>query len=318
MNAGKNAKILFFHTVAVVFLAVPQKGFATDSFVNPADNAYSLKKVLTRPFLQKMPIPQVWQTDSKSEKFRRAWLNALTPQTKAERQLESVSWQLEAQDRLRDFEKTTKTDPQADWSAVSEILNALIPIVEQAEVNAVFSADRQDDLYMRDRIRHAAGETDKMARDMFNFQAFLLSLNETARTDMELELLASQMRQSDQKTDNLFAKIGHSLLSEAILKNAEDIYAPETRQIRGLKEIDDVLSALLINDMMDLSTGLIMLSRDEMFPDQPVAATRRSASLLDRTQKNDQILKADPVSRRKAFFRRLEKFLKGNNTKDVK
>lgn len=318
MAKRKNIKVLCFPLLAALFFIAPHKKAAADSFLNPADNSYSLKKVFTRPLLQSVPIPQVWQADSKSEKFRRAWLDALTPQTSAERQMRALSWQLWVRDGLYDFKKTAEDDPAGDWSAVARILNDLVPIVEQAESNAVFGSDRQDDLYMRSQIRRAAGETDKLAGGLFDFQAFLTSLNETARTDMELMRLDALMHAADRKTDKVFAAIGRSLLSESVLKKAQDIYSPETQQIQGLKETDDVLAALLINDMMDLSTGVVMLSGDDVFPDQPVEKTRRSSSLLDRVKKTDQIHKGDPVSRRKAFFKRLENFLKGDKAKDVK
>lgn len=318
MVKRKNIKVLCFPLFAALFFVAPHKKAAADSFLNPADNSYSLKKVFTRPLLQSVPIPQVWQTDSKSEKFRRAWLDALTPQTPAERQLRALSWQLWVRDGLYDFKKTAEDDPAGDWSAVARILNDLVPIVEQAEGNAVFGSDSQDDLYMRSQIRRAEGETDKLAGGLFDLQAFLTSLNETVRTDMELMRLDALMHAADRKTDKVFAAIGRSLLSESVLKKAQDIYSPETQQIQGLKETDDVLASLLINDMMDLSTGVVMLSGDDVFQDQPVEKTRRSSSLLDRVKKTDQIHKGDPVSRRKAFFKRLENFLKGDKAKDVK
>lgn len=318
LTKRKNIKVLFFPLLAALFFIAPRKNAAADSFLNPADNAYSLKKVFVRPLLQSMPIPQVWQTDSKSEKFRRAWLDALTPQTPAERQMRALSWQLLSRDDLYDFEKTAKNDPSEDWKSAAQILNDLVPIVERAENNAVFGTDRQDDLYMRSQIRQAERETDKLAGGLFDLQAFLAVLDDTARTDMELARLDTLMHAADRKTDKVFAAIGRSLLSENVLKKAQDIYSPETRQIQGLKETDDVLASLLINDMMDLSTGSVMLSGDDVFSDQPLEKTRRSSSLLDRVEKTDQIHKGDPVSRRKAFFKRLEKFLKGGKIKDVK
>lgn len=318
LTKKKNIKVLFFPLIAALFWTAPHKKAAADSFLNPSDNAYSLKKVFARPFLQSVPVPQVWQTDSKSEKFRRAWLNALTPRTPAERQSDALFWQTDAQDSLYDFEKTAKDNPAEDWGAVARILNDLVNIVGLAENNAVFGSDRQDDLYMRSQIRRAERETDMLAGGLSDLQAFLASLNETARTDMELARLDALMHAADRKTDQVFAAIGRSLLSENVLKKAQDIYSPETQQIQGLKETDDVLASLLVNDMMDLSTGVVMLSGDDMLPDQPVERTRRSSSLLDRVKKTDQIHKSDPVSRRKAFFKRLENFLKGDKAKDVK
>lgn len=313
----KDKKILFLAAAVGCFLTATQGIAVSDSFLNPADNAYSLKKVFVRPSLQNSPIPQVWQTDAKSAEFRRARLDAMTPRTAAERQLNALSWQSDVRDGLNDIKKITTENPAQDWEAIGQMLRDIIPIVEQAEQNAVFGFDVQDSLYARDQVWQAGKEIDALTGEMRGFQAFLTVLNETARTDLEVARLNLLMENADSKSDKNLIGLGRFFLTDDLLKKADDIYLTETRQIRELKEMDNVLSSLLINDMMDLATGMVILSDEDEFFKQPIENTRLSSSLLDRAEKTEHLHKIDPVSRRKVFFKRLEKFLKSNKAKDV-
>lgn len=305
----------------MIFLAfvVEGRGFAVaDVFLDPADNSYSLKKVFVRPFLQKTPIPQVWQTDSKSEKFKQDWLDAITPETHVEKLFHALLWQMPVPDEQKAFNLITRENPASDWSAISKTLNDLIPIVDLAEKNASADMDEKDLIYVKELLKSAEKEKDLVDIRLLNLKAFWATLDETARVDVELAQLQNELQEANKKTKSLFQQINRSLLSTEILEKAQDIYLPETQKIKGLNEIDDVFNSLLVNDMLDLSTGLYMMNQDDMLSDFSIESQYRSASLLDRNQKTDQIRLSDPAYRRKAFFKRLEKFLKGDKSKDVK
>ncbi len=317
MIRGNKTKKYIFSMAFPLLLFGSQTSVVAGVFSDPADNSYSLKKVFVRPFLQNFPIPQVWQTDSKSEKFKQDWLDAMTPKTPAEKQMESLAWQLPALDERRSFNMIARENPVSDWSGISKIVIDLIPIVDLAGEKASLDQDKKDALYNKRRIKDAEKEKNLLDLNLLDLRAFWRVLDQTARTDFELLMLKNELKDADQKTNRLFQQINRALLSTEILEKAQDIYSMETRQIKGLNEIDDVFNSLLVNDMLDLSTGLYMMNQDDMLSDFSIDSPYRSASLLDRKQKTDHSRLSDPAYRRKAFFKRLEKFLKGHNSKDV-
>ncbi|MBR1778056.1 MAG: hypothetical protein IJ752_05670 [Alphaproteobacteria bacterium] len=318
MNKRKCTQTLCLSAAALLFCVIGQGEASADSFLNPARNAYSLDKTADRPFLQNNPVPQVWQMDSSSEEFRRALLDAVLPETLEERQLKAVE-QYEAADEQWNFQTIVIEDQKAENRIAADLLSDIVPIVAEADNTASFDLEKADADYANRQLDAAQGETDRLIRQLLETQAFINALQETALIDLDLSVLEEFFEGTDRQERRIITETKEAFLPDSVLEKAQDIYAPETKNMQGVREIDEMLWSLLFNDMLDLSTGVDMLMYDDAYPKGEKAEnTRRSLSLLDRDEKTDQIQENSLSAQKKALIKRLQKKLKGDKTKGVK
>ncbi len=309
MIKNKYIKSVFAYGAIFCFLTGMSDSVMAGAFTDPADNAYSLKKVFTRPYLQNTPIPKVWQVDASSPNFKGALLDSLTPQTQTELQLDSLLRELDALDRQNDYRNMAVVSPFFDMKAVTRLLNEMVPVVEQVQretLSDLKEVEKRSERYQQESLKT---EETQFNQSLVDLSSFFASLSETARMDVEMDFLEKSLEDTCE-TQMLF-DLNNSFLSENILSKAENIHLSETEDVQIRNQTEEIFYSLLINDMMDLSTGIGTFEQDSSFfaPDDNKNISK-SASLLDRTNKTDQIQNDDPASKKQSLFKKLEKFLK--------
>ncbi|MBO4643914.1 MAG: hypothetical protein J5716_04825 [Alphaproteobacteria bacterium] len=318
-----------FLAAALLFSVTGQTAAEADSFLNPARNSYSLSKTLDRPFLQSVPVPQVWQTDSSSEEFRRALSSADSPEELADRYLRDALWQTEATDMQNDFQTIVLDDQLSEKTEIADVLNDLMPVVVLANDDVVGQVEKIESDFDDFQISLSEKNAEKLPEHLLDLNAFFNSLKETAPMDVELASFQDFFRKKSAQETQIVTETADSFITDAVLDQAEQVFSFERSYTQGMWEADEVCWSLLINDVLDLSTGANFLVREEDLPDgETIKNSYRSASLLDREEKTDQIQGDRFSADRQALIKRLPKLLetietqgrktKGRNTKDVK
>lgn len=321
--AKKSLSFLLFALSAAVFPDImPVKRVEAGVFLNPADNAYSTGKVFSRPWLQSRPVPQVWETDMKSDAFRDAFLDAFILHAPVLEQINTLSIQMDNEESLRDFRRITEENPSSEWAYLTGDLNEMIYVVKHAEENTVSDLAYQDNRYARFLIGLEEKNANRLPERLTLWEAFWKALPETAAADVAADFTADDMNVSDKRSFSLFKAADETDFSDQMLETAQDINQWEMRETQQAQETDEVLMALLIDDIIDMASGLAMAHSDE---DALYGVRRRGEgrkvktfSLLDRHGKKGQIYSSDPDVRRKALLERLNDFLTSDKVKDAK
>ncbi|MBR1945909.1 MAG: hypothetical protein IJ846_06445 [Alphaproteobacteria bacterium] len=318
MIKKKHIRIICFPAAVLFFLAAGQKAANSDSFLNPARNSYSLDKTIDRPFLQSVPIPRVWQTDSSSDIFRKAWLN-LNPSGKSEdRMFGILSLQSDIADFQNDFQSLIIEDQRSEKNNIADMLDEIVPVLDAVDGSVALDieeADRVYDSYQKNLLR---AEQKGFSEQLSGMQTFFVALKEIIRIDFELEKLDRILKTKEFQEKKIVEETPETFLSDTIIDRAEDFYFHETEHMGGLKECDDAVWSLLINDMLDLSTGINMMANDSFLIEKTDESKRGSASLLDSAKKTDQIQGNDLLKEKRILMQRLQKMLKSDKIKDVK
>lgn len=318
MNKNCIRKLSVFATALSFFAAGRGVAFA-DSFLNPAQNGYSLSKTFERPFLQSSPVPQVWQTDSSSEDFKRALFDAKSPETYQERHLNSLFWQADKADALNDFQSVIIDDRNTEETAIADLLNKLAPIVIEIHNLTVNDIEQINKKYAEYQKEVAEKEALDMQGRLIDLHTFFMVLKETVKTDVDLEILENKLKKESTAENKIFEKTSEAFFTDDVLKKAQDIYSTETDTMQMVRETDEVMWSLLVNDMLDLSTGTNMFLNDETYSVYEKSDfLPRSASLLDRDGKTDQIHQDNLHAAKKTIIQRLGRMSKNKLKKDVK
>lgn len=318
-----------FFVAALLFSLAEQRAASADSFLNPARNSYSLSKTMDRPFLQSVPVPQVWQTDSSSGDFRNALLDATLPESKEERLLAADLWQTEALDMQNDFQTIALDDQLSEKMEIADVLNDIMPVISLANDDAVGEVEKIEDDFDRFQMSLSEKNVELLSKRLVDMNSFFEALKEVAPMEVELEAFQEFSRKKSAQETQIVTELAKSFLSDDVLNQAEKIYSYEQSEALGIRDVEEVYWSLLINDASDLSTGANMLLFDEDFPEgEKFENPYRSASLLDRAEKNDQIQGDRFLADKQALMKRLPKELedieaeirrtRGQKTKDRK
>ena len=291
-------------------------------FLNPADNAYSTAKVFSRPWLQNRPVPQIWETDMKSDAFRDAFLDAFILHAPTLEQINTLSIQMDNEESLRDFRRITEENPSSEWAYLTGDLNEMIFVVKQAEENTVSDLAYQDNRYARFQAGLEQKNANRLPERLMLWEAFWKALPETAAADVAADYATDDMAVTEKRSFATFKAIDEGDFSDQTLDAAQNINQWEAGETRQAQETEEVLMSLLIDDIIDMASGVSMAHSDE---DALYGVRRRGAeqkvkvfSLLDRHGKKGQIYSSDPDVRRKALLERLNDFLTSDKVKDAK
>ena len=323
MIAKKSLPFLLFAFAAAVFSDVtPVKRASAGVFLKPADNAYSTAKVFSRPWLQNRPVPQVWETDMKSDAFRDAFLGAFILHAPTLEQINTLRIQMDNEENLRTFRRITEDNPSSEWAYLTGDLNEMIFVVKQAEENTVSDLAYQDNRYARFMLDLERKNANRLPERLTSWETFWKALPETAAADVAADYATNDMIVAEKRSFPVFKEMDKAAFSDQTLDTAQDLYQWEAGETRQALETDEVLMSLLINDIIDMASGVAMAHSDE---DALYGVRRRGAgqkvevfSLLDRYGKKGQIYSSDPDVRRKALLERLNDFLTSDKVKDAK
>lgn len=316
--SGKYKKALSFYITALLSLTTVKNVVSAGSFTDPARNSYALEKTLDRPYLQSAPVPRVWQTDSISMNFRWSLLNAALPETKEERYFETLFRQSDEQENRNDFQTLFFDERIKDFATLSEVVNYFIPVSGRAmetvlnglaEADAA-AADHKETIRRRDY--------ENWNEELADIRADLRSLNETARWSVETEEVENFLRKKDRQGNVVLLEAGRIFPPDDILNKAEDITSFEVTSLADFRNANALLITMLVDDLLDLSTGIGIMENDDFLSSPEVVENNsKSASLLDRAEKNDQILEGSLPEKRLAILKRLQKRLEKENIKDA-
>ena len=284
-----------------------------DVFLHPEQNAYSLSKTAKRPFLQSVPIPQVWQTDLSSDSFKKALLNVLFPQTEQERHFDALTHENDSADVLYDFQSIFLSNRQEN-EAIADTLSDVGKIIEKGTASVARDIEElsdKSDAFFEDIRKADVSAWKKRFSDLVIFSYIL---NDMARITAEVDIL-----EEDGKKNEFRGWEKLSVLSEKFLERAGDIYSAESHGGQEMLDADNMFSSLLIDDALDVSTSVNVLLYDDAFPvNEKVKNLNRSASLLDRKQKTAQIQGDSFLESRKALVDYIKGKMKNGTEKDVK
>lgn len=319
MIKKKHIRTIWFPAAILFFLTAGQRAAEADSFLNPARNTYSLDKTIDRPFLQRVPIPQVWQTDSTSEDFREALAAAVFPEDPRDRLFDILSLQSDIPDFQNDFQTIVIEDQKTDKNDISDVLNDMVPVLGEANDNVALDIDRLDRIYDAHQRILSQTDQDDFVHQMQDVQSFFMAIMNIIRIDLDLEKLDRIFKTKEILENRILDETEEGFMSDSVIDNAGDLYFSESKQMGGMKEYDDVTWALLFNDLFDLSTGINMISYDPVYlAEKTDESKRNSASLLDSAKKTDQIQGNDLVKEKQLLMQRLQKMLKNDKIKGVK
>lgn len=317
MTQRKCTSVLCLSALALFFLTT-ERAVSSDSFLDFSQNAYSLSKVFTRPLLQPSHIPQVWQTDSKSDTFRRAVLEGLSPEI-SKRQFRAHAWQQATEDVQWDFESLVVKDQEAEKRAIADTVEDLVPIIEDANdrmADYMESLNRDYDLA---QVASAQKDVFQLSKQLADFHSFVNMLKEMAPMDADMAAVEECFEKNELKERKIIIESRNSFLTDDILSDAEQIYSFETQGRKEMHAVDETVLSLLFNDLLDLSTGVNSLVWDSAYPpDEKVENTYRSASLLDRAKKTDQIQENPLFAARRDLIERLKNIMKSGRIKGAK
>lgn len=301
--------------VLSVLSAGTRTAFA-DSFMNPARSSYSLEKTADRPYLQSVPVPQVWQTDSSSAAFKKALLDATLPETAEERHFNALVWQSDEYEDQNDIQTIFFDEKLMDYYIASGMVDAFVPISSLAEESALSDINMIDARARRYVLKKMDSDSKKLTENLTDIQAFLDMAVKTAPWEVETEKTEALFRNKDRQEYALLAETKDSFLPDSVLDNAERFDFYEISSLNNVRMFNDMLSNLLFEELLDMSVGIGIMEDKELYPPEEVVENMsKAASLLDRTKKNNQILDNTLSAEKKALKQRIQqKFYK----KDVK
>lgn len=288
---------------ALVLLMQTESDARADSFMNPARGAYSLEKTLERPYLQSAPVPRVWQTDSSSEAFRKAWLDETLPETREERLLKASSWQKDAADSRIGFDSVALGGRQRDMESFANTLSGLLPVVQAGIKNAEADVDVVNDDHKAYLEKRRSSDAAAWHDALSDAHANLHVLDKFVPFYLEMRSLEKELAEKSRQEAEI-EKDGF----DVSLEDAEKIYAPETLFEKMALPLDEDLWFLMFNDLTDLSTGTnsLMFGEDYVAGDKK-ESVNRSASLLDSDRKNDHIQEDGFEDSKQRLIRSLKK-----------
>ena len=154
--------------------------------------------------------------------------------------------------------------------------------------------------------------------ELADIRADLRSLNETARWSVETEDVENFFRKKDRQGNVVLLEAGRIFPPDDILNKAEDITSFEVTSLADFRNANALLITMLVDDLLDLSTGIGIMENDDFLSSREVVENKsKSASLLDRAEKNDQILEGSLPEKRLAILKRLQKRMEKENIKDA-
>lgn len=311
--------------IKIIFKALPAlalvllsggSGHASDNFLHPEKNTYSLKNIFTRPYLQSHPIGPVWTAGAGTEAFRRALLNALTPRTRQERLLAALFWGEEAQNNMDWFEKTEQEDMKEATGALIDTLDELYPISEEVMDSFAQSAERSD-LKTADDLLLTHLDMDSLKQDMDDLYIYMKSIDRNLRTELEIDVieraLSALERRRQKEVYALLLDDNDTI--EKSLEVAEDIFLIEGKDNIIQNEMEQLLWSLLVNDMMDIGSTLDFGKADLLRWEKQNLDLPELYSPLDIKVESKQIQDETDQSKREGFFRIFKKIFskKENN-----
>ena len=228
-----------------------------------------------------------------------------------------------------DFQTIVLDDQLSEKTEIADVLNDLMPVIVLANDDVVGQVEKIESDFDDFQISLSEKNAEKLPEHLLDLNAFFNSLKETAPMDVELASFQDFFRKKSAQETQIVTETADSFITDAVLDQAEQVFSFERSYTQGMWEADEVCWSLLINDVLDLSTGANFLVREEDLPDgETIKNSYRSASLLDREEKTDQIQGDRFSADRQALIKRLPKLLetietqgrktKGRNTKDVK
>lgn len=277
-------------------------------FLNPADNAYSLKNVFSRPYLQSRPVGDVWTAGAETEEFRRQYLDAKAPVSFQERQVAAYFWQQDAESEMNFWEQF-RAQEKEDVNVISETLAGLEPITEQAADSVI--AENAPNEEKSERMLLSQYSEEKLADELDDWLAYIKTLDKAVRTDLELAALEPSLRIRDRKMTDVLLEGLSDKKTEQELKTAQDIYKIETSRMVAMDEMNDVLWSLWLNDMQDMGSNIELLNIEDVYAFEDVDKTGKyaeSTSELDTKPETAQIQKDESASKWDGFFKILNKY----------
>ena len=310
MIQKKHSGSFCLFVTALLFFMAGRAECSTDSFWNMPKNSYSLSQTFDRFFLQSIPVPQVWQTNPASPEFKQAMPEFFLPETREERLFKAILWENEQSDIEKVFQELVIEDQASEKGIVADMLEDMVPIVFEANDNAVEETDEIDSLFYARLINGFRKEVPESLYHAMDIQYFIQALNEITQLDVDMEILEKHINKTDTQRNLVLAETKDTFLPENILEKAEDVESMETMDISEMKDVDDVFLSLLVNDLYDLSVGSNFLFHDDLKQmAKKEESTNRSVSLLDRIEKTYQIQEDTFAAEREALMKRLTKRL---------
>ena len=254
-------------------------------FLHPNDNAYALDKILTRPYLQSLPIREVWRSGAIGDGLAYYLWDYNVPVQNEEIQADAHFWKADAVER--DFEfADAKRDTNQGVDFVADFSSSAYPELDAQAVDFIKQIDRADlDVTNMMLDYESKREMVREADKMVDF--------DQGRTGQALiDLVYSRLNAAEKKADDA--------VDAALLEKAEeptdkfavsgDLSQTETVAAQTKKNYDDLVAGLQNADWADWTTTLDIAGRDDAWWEKAFLG-------LD-TQRNSAKIRKKPENKR--------------------
>ncbi|HBO58905.1 MAG TPA: hypothetical protein DD624_03230 [Alphaproteobacteria bacterium] len=239
--------------LSVRAVCAEQKGV----FLHPNDNAYALDKILTRPYLQSVPIREVWRSGAIGDDLAYYLLDYNVPVQNEEIQAEAHFWKVDALER--DFEfADTKRDTNQSVDFIADFSSSAYPELDAQAVDFIKQIDRADLDVTNMTLDYESKK--EMVRDADALADFNRGRTGRALIDVVFAQLDAAMRPYDRKVEAALAEKKNDVLDDYAAN--PDKYFSETALANLRKNYDMAVLGMLTDDLTDLKTMVDVSAQD--------------------------------------------------------
>lgn len=250
-----NLKTVAF--LSAVLSAQPCLSQEKTAFLTPQDNTFSLQKVFVFPFLQTRPVDYVWNAGTDAHALAEYLKSAFVKEQDFEQQAEALMWRLSAAEQKQEFdderaEVNDAVDTLADFSS------AVYPETDALALNFIENLDRVD-LEASDMISsfESSRSADEKAQ---NWAEYTQGITGLALIDVVYAQLDSVMGKLNRAADAALSEKADDVVDDYAAN--PDIYAAETQGAGAVRDFELADLGLLVNDLVDIGTGLDVTEQD--------------------------------------------------------
>lgn len=226
-------------------------------FLYPNDNAYALDKILTRPYLQSLPIREVWRSGAIGDDLAYYLWDYDVPVQNEEIQADAHFWKVDAIERNFEF-TDAKRDTNQGVDFIADFSSSAYPELDAQAVDFIKQIDRADLDVTNMTLDYESKK--EMVRDVDAMADFNRGRTGLALIDIVFAQLDAAMRPYDKKVEAALAEQKNDVL-DGYAANP-DRYFPETALANVLKNYDETVFSLLVSDLTDLNTAVEISAQD--------------------------------------------------------
>lgn len=261
---------------------------AGDGFDFPR-NTFDLRRVFSRPFLQKKPVPDFREPVSVSEEFKKDRRSAAVPEQDFERASEADLYRDDADDFMTDtaMQRTNTVEENRD---VFRLVQDTLPFAEKIEDSYVRDAERSDALATNMMLTF---ESARQMREMLDEQDdFMMKITGQALIDREYKIYDAKTADADKTAEETVLSLAEDVApfeTEGLtVKNF--VLTPESFEGQSLLNYDRMIIFQQRDDVVDISRN-VDFSKD----DWALWLRREYEQNLDLIDETDMIPEEEPV-----------------------